>query len=182
MNEGEKIQDQMKSKDDGSIFEELVDIPDEVFEKRLQEIRKKEANLASKNVEDLTDEEFFEVFQEALFQEFGNQKNVEEKHTEKAGESSQKEQQNEQAGPSSCKSREHIYEFTPGSQPSFNLGFDSPVVVSKPSKERESNDDEKEHRCLQSPYMYERVSTSEELTDDEVLLARSIFCMQGNEA
>lgn len=90
-------------------------------------MKEKEAKLASKKVEDLTDEEFFEAFKDSEWQTFGNEKNVEEKQTEQAGESSQKEKEKEQAGPSSCQSREHIFEFTPGgSQPSFNLGFDTP--------------------------------------------------------
>ncbi|PWA69335.1 hypothetical protein CTI12_AA309800 [Artemisia annua] len=59
-------------------------------------------------------------------------------------------------GAYSGKSKEHNFEFTPGSQPTFDLGFDSPVAVSKPSKKTESNDEEKEYRCLQSPYMYEK--------------------------
>ena len=176
MNEAEYFQDDL------SIFDELLDKTDEELKKEFREMKEKEAKLASKKLEDLTDEEFFEVIEEAEWQNFCNQENVEEKQTEQAGESSQKEQQNEHAGPSSCKSREHVFEFTPGSQPTFNLGFDSPLVGSKPSKEREPNDEEKEYRCLQSPYMYEKVSTTEELTDDEILLARSIFCMQGNEA
>ena len=176
MNEAENFQDDL------SIFDELVNKSDEELKKEFREMKEREAKFASKKLEDLTDEEFFEVIEEGEWQKFWTHENVEEKQTEQACESSQKEQQNEQAGPSSCKSREHIFEFTPGSQPSFNLGFDSPLVGSKPSKEKEPNDEEKEYRCLQSPYMYEKVSTTEELTDDEILLSRSIFCMQGNEA
>ncbi|PWA59440.1 hypothetical protein CTI12_AA391600 [Artemisia annua] len=145
----------------------------------------RDESARNNKLEDLTDEEFFEVFQDAEWKSFGNQKNVEEKHTEQTGVSSQKEKENEEAGPSSCKSREHSFEFTPeGSQPSFNLGFDTPEEESKPFKktESDSDDEEKQSRCLQSPYLYKRVSTTEEITKDEILLARSIFCMQGEEA
>ncbi|PWA35735.1 hypothetical protein CTI12_AA606230 [Artemisia annua] len=125
MNEGEKIQDQMKPKDDVSIFDELLDKTDEELKKEYKEMKEKEAKSAAKKLEELTDEEFLEVFQDAEWQKFGNQKNVEEKQKEQAGESSQKEKEKEEAGPSSCKSREQIFEFTLGSQPSFNLGFDT---------------------------------------------------------
>ncbi|PWA84398.1 hypothetical protein CTI12_AA160090 [Artemisia annua] len=117
-----------------------------------------------------------------VMMEAESQKSVGKSQKEQPATSSQNQQQNVQTGASSGKSKEHNFEFTPGSQPTFDLGFDSPVAVSKPSKKTESNDEEKEYRCLQSPYMYEKVSTTKELTDDEILLARSIFCMQGDEA
>ncbi|PWA93202.1 hypothetical protein CTI12_AA073650 [Artemisia annua] len=146
-------------------------------------MKEKEAKSASKKLEDLTDEEFFEVFQEAEWEKFGNQKNVEDKQKEQADESSQKEKEKEEAGLSSCKSRKHSFEFTPGgSQPSFNLRFDTPDEQSKKFKKTESNEEENQYRLLESPYINEKVSTTEELTKDEILLARSIFSMQGNEA
>ena len=180
---GEKIQDEHFFWDDASIFDELLNKSDEQIKNEFREMKEKEAKLASKKLEDLTDEEFFEAFKDSECQTFGNEKNVKEKQTEEAGESSQKLKEKEQEGPSSCQSREHIFVFTPGgSQPSFNLGFDTPEEQLKPFKKTESNDEETQYRCLQSPYINEKVSTTEEPTDDELLLARSIFSMQGNEA
>ncbi|PWA42131.1 hypothetical protein CTI12_AA546790 [Artemisia annua] len=61
MNEGEKIQDEMIHKDDVSIFDELLDKTDEELKKEYRDMKEKEAKLASKKLEELTDEEFFEV-------------------------------------------------------------------------------------------------------------------------
>ena len=147
-----------KIQDDASIFDELIDKTDEELKKEFREMKEKEAKLAPKKLEELTDEEFFELFKEAKSQKFGNQKNVEEK---------QKEKEKEEADPSSCKSREHSFEFTPGgSQPSFNLGFDTPEEESKEFKKKGSNEEEKEYRLLESPYINEKVSTTEELTEE----------------
>ncbi|PWA98804.1 hypothetical protein CTI12_AA008530 [Artemisia annua] len=146
-------------------------------------MKEKEAKSASKKLEDLNDDEFLELFQEAEWEKFGNKSNVEEKQKEQTGESSQKEKEKEEASPSSCKNKEHSFEFTPGgSQPSFNLGFDTPEEESKKFNKTESNEEKKQYRLLESPYINEKVSTTEELTEDEILLARSIFSMQGNEA
>ncbi|PWA80133.1 hypothetical protein CTI12_AA197910 [Artemisia annua] len=183
LNEGEKIRYEMKHIDDVSIFDEIVNKTDEELKKEYREMKEKEEKSAPKKLEDLTDEEFLEVFQEAEWKKFENQTNVEEIQKEQAGESSQKEKEKEEAGPSSCNSREHSFEFTPGgSQPSFNLGFDTPEEQSKKFNKAESNEEKKQNRLLESPYINEKVSTTEELTEDEILLARSIFSMQGNEA
>ena len=173
----------MKHIDDVSIFDEIVNKTDEELKKEYREMKEKEAKSAPKKLEDLTDEEFLEVFQEAEWKKFENQTNVEEIQKEQAGESSQKEKEKEEAGPSSCNSREHSFELTPGgSQLSFNLGFDTPEEQSKKFNKAESNEEKKQNRLLESPYINEKVSTTEELTEDEILLARSIFSMQGNEA
>ncbi|PWA37596.1 hypothetical protein CTI12_AA587400 [Artemisia annua] len=65
LNEGEKIQYEMKPIDDISIYDELLDKTDEELKKEYREMKEKEAKSASKKLEDLTDEEFFEVFKEA---------------------------------------------------------------------------------------------------------------------
>lgn len=166
---------------DDYIFEELAKKTDEELQKELKEAREKQAKLASNKLDELTDEEIFASVPDHEWEKFDTQKKEEEKQTDKATEQSSQKEKEKEEGPTSYKSREHIYEFTPGSAPSFNLGFDTPEEESTP-KGSDKDDEDKLSRCLQSPYLYKRISTTEEITKDEILLARSIFCMQGDEA
>ena len=108
----------------------------------------------------------------------------------------QEEKDKEKIGPST---QSPSVPFIPGSQPTFDLGFDfgSPEVQSKAFQQQHSDDektkkkDEEEKMqkrktkpsiYLKSPYNKTKVKVEDNLTDDEKLLANSIFSMQGEEA
>lgn len=118
---------------------------------------------------------------------------VEQRENEKQAKAAE-EKQTELIGPST---QSPSVPFIPGSQPTFDLGFDSPEVQSKAFKQQHSDDEETRKKdeekkmekrktkpsvYLQSPYIKKKVKVEDKLTDDEKLLGRSIFSMQGEEA
>ena len=117
---------------------------------------------------------------------------VEQRNKEKQ-EKTQQEKETEKIGPST---QSPSVPFIPGSQPTFDLGFDfgSPEVQSNAFQKQQSDDEQtrknneeqimkkrkiKPSVYLQSPYIKKKVKVEDKLTDDEKLLGRSIFSMQG---
>ncbi|PWA87422.1 hypothetical protein CTI12_AA035780 [Artemisia annua] len=126
--------------------------------KALEESEKKD----EKGEADLTDSQMLKAVEESEKKEKEEQmylkmledcdKMLEQRNKEKQ-EKAQEEKETEQIGPST---QSPSVPFIPGSQPTFDLGFD-----------------------FGSP---EKANVEDKLTDDEKLLGRSIFSMQGEEA